>query len=216
MNNFALRRAILDELEFQPHIDAGAIGVAIEENGVVRLTGHVKTYAEKIAAERAVKSVKGVKAVAQEIEVRVPGDLDLSDESIASRCVDVVRWNTATAADRIQIEVQQGWVTLEGEVDWQYQRQAAEDAVQKLAGVVGINNLLVVTPKITADDVKSRIEAALARNAELDTNKIRVVVDGKAVKLEGHVRHWRERSACEQAAWGVPGVSRVENCILIA
>jgi len=215
MTDLELRRAILDELEFQPHIDAAAIGVAIE-NGVVSLTGHVKTYAEKDAAERAVKRVKGVKAVAEEIQVRVPGELEVGDEIIASRCLDVIRWNTDTVADRLQVEVQQGWVTLEGEVDWQYQKEAVRDAVRKLTGVVGVNNMLIVRPKVSVEDIKMRIETALARNSELDSNKIRVTVDDKTVKLEGHVRHWRERRACEHIAWAVPGVSHVENHILIA
>lgn len=215
MNDLELRRAILDELEFRPHIDAAAIGVAIE-NGVVCLTGHVRTYAEKEAAERAVKSVKGVKAVVEQIQVRVPTELEVDDEVIASRCLDVIRWSTATVSDRIQIEVQRGWVTLDGEVEWQYQKEAAQDAVQKLAGVVGVNNMLVVTPKISADDVRSQIEAALMRSAEVDARKVRITVSGNSVKLDGHVHHWRERKACERAAWAVPGVSHVENAILIA
>jgi osmotically-inducible protein OsmY len=215
MSDLELRRAILDELEFQPHIDAAAIGVAIE-NGVVCLTGHVKTYAEKIAAERAVKTVKGVKAVADEITVHVPEKLDISDEAIATRCLDVIRWSSVIPDERIQLEVQHGWVTLEGEVDWQYQKEAAQSAVRKLAGVVGINNMLVVKPKAKADDIKERIEAALARNAVLDTRKLRVTVEGKTVKLEGHVHLWLERKAAEDAAWAVPGVNHVENHILIA
>jgi len=215
MSDLELRRAILDELEFQPYIDAAAIGVAIV-NGVVSLTGHVKTYAEKEAVERVVKRVKGVQAVAEEIQVRVPGELEVGDEVIASRCLEVMRWNTDTVADRMLIEVQQGWVTLEGEVDWQYQKEAAQDAVRKLSGVVGINNRLIVRPKVGVEDIKARIETALARNSELDANKIRVTVDDKTVRLEGHVRHWRERKACEHTAWAVPGVSHVDNHILIA
>lgn len=215
MNDLELRRDILDELEFQPHIDAAAIGVAVE-NGVVCLTGHVRTYAEKIAAERAVKRVKGVRAVAEEIEVRIPGDADVVDDVIASRCLDVIRWNAAIAEDRVQVKVQQGWVTLEGEVDWQYQKEGAESAVCKLAGVVGINNRLVVRPKASPEDIKDRIENAMARNAELDTRHLRVTVEGTTVKLEGRVHLWRERKAAEHAAWAVPGVTNVENYILIA
>jgi osmotically-inducible protein OsmY len=215
MNDLELRRSILDELEFQPHIDAAAIGVTVN-NAMVCLTGHVRTYAEKIAAERAVKSVKGVKAVAEEIQVRVPSDLDIDDEAIASRCMDVIRWSSTLPEERIQIKVQQGWVTLEGEVDWQYQKEAAQSAVRKLAGVVGINNMLVVRPKLDADDIKARIEAALARNAQLDPTKIRISVEGRTVILDGHVRLWLERKAVQDAAWAVPGVSHVENHLLIA
>jgi len=215
MTDLELRRAILDELEFQPHIDARSIGVAIKD-GVVCLTGHVSTYAEKFAAERAVKNVKGVKALAEEIEVRVPGEQDVSDEVIAARCVDVLHWNSAVPDERIQIEVQQGWVTLEGEVDWQYQREAAESTVRKLTGVVGINNFLVVRPKATAADIKAKVEAAFSRNAQLNARQIRVSVEGTSVKLEGHVHFWVERKAAENAAWAVPGVSRVDNHLLIA
>lgn len=215
MDDLSLRRAILDELEFQPHIDAAAIGVAID-NGVVCLTGHVKTYAEKIAAERAVKSVKGVKAVAEEIKVRFANQMNVGDESIASRCIDVIRWDSSIPEDRIQIKVQEGWVTLEGEVDWQYQKQAAQSAVRKLSGVTGINNMLVVKLQLMPNDIKAQIEAAVARNAELDASKIRVTVEGKTVKLEGHVDLWMQRKAIEHAAWAVPGVSHVENYILIA
>lgn len=215
MNDLLLRKAILEELEFQPHIDAAAIGVAIE-NGVVCLTGHVNTYAQKIAAERAVKRVKGVKAIAEEIKVRRASETDLGDESIASRCMDVLRWNSAIPQDCMQIKVQQGWVTLEGRVDWQYQKEAAESAIRKLAGVAGINNMLVVRPKANPDDIKERIEAAIARNAELDACKVRVTVEGKTVKLEGYVDLWMQRKAFENAAWAVPGVCHVENYILIA
>lgn len=215
MSDLELRRMILDELEFQPNIDAAAIGVAIE-NGVVSLTGHVRTYAQKFAAERAVKSVKGVKAVAEEIKVVSNQDLDISDEAIAARCLDVIRWNSAIPDERLQIKVQDGWVTLEGEVDWQYQKEAAQSAVRKLAGVVGINNMLILKPKETPENIKERIEAAFARNAALDSRKLRVTVEGKTVKLEGHVHQWLERKAAENAAWSIPGVTHVENYILIA
>jgi len=215
MSDLELRRMILDELEFLPNIDAAAIGVAIE-NGVVSLTGHVRTYAQKFAAERAVKSVKGVKAVAEEIKVVSNEDLDISDEAIAVRCLDVIRWNSAIPDERLQIKVQDGWVTLEGEVDWQYQKEAAQSAVRKLAGVVGINNMLILKPKEAPENIKERIEAAFARNAALDSRKLRVTVEGKAVKLEGHVHQWLERKAAENAAWSIPGVTHVENYILIA
>jgi osmotically-inducible protein OsmY len=215
MSDLELRRMILDELEFQPDIDAAAIGVAVE-NGVVSLTGHVRTYAQKFAAERAVKCVKGVKAVAEEIKVVSNEDLDVCDEAIAARCLDVIRWNSAIPDERLQIKVQEGWVTLEGEVDWQYQKEAAQSAVRKLAGVVGINNMLILKPKETPENIKERIEAALARNAALDTRKLRVTVDGKTVKLEGHVHQWLERKAAENAAWSIPGVTHVENYVLIS
>jgi osmotically-inducible protein OsmY len=215
MSDLELRRMILDELEFQPNIDAAAIGVAVE-NGVVSLTGHVKTYAQKFAAERAVKGVKGVKAVAEEIKVVSNDDIDISDEAIAARSLDVIRWNSAIPDEHLQVKVQDGWVTLEGEVDWQYQKEAAQSAVRKLAGVMGINNMLVLKPRGKPENIKERIEAAFDRNATLDSRKLRVTVDGQTVKLEGHVHQWLERKAAENIAWAIPGVTHVENYILIA
>jgi osmotically-inducible protein OsmY len=214
MNDLTLRRLILDELEFLPNIDAAAIGVTIEE-GVVALTGHVRTYAEKMAAERAVKRIKGVRAVAEEIEVRVSSELALDDSAIASRCLDVIRWNTGIPDEQIRIKVQQGWVTLEGNVEWQYQKEAAFKAIQKLAGVTGLTNLLMVAPEIVSEDIKTLIEQALARNSELNADRIRISVTGDLVRLEGYVHRWLERKAVEHAAWAVAGVKTVENHVLI-
>lgn len=214
MSDLTLRRSILDELEFLPHIDAAAIGVTIE-NGVVILSGHVGTYAEKIAAERAVKRVKGMHAVAEELKVRVDSTVGFDDDVIASRCLDLIRWNTVVPGEQIQIKVQQGWVTLEGEVGWQYQKEAAQNALQKLDGVVGLNNLLAIKPTVDIQDIKRLIEEALARSSELDPTKIRVSADGNQVKLEGSVHRWFERKAVEHAAWAVPGVKNVENHLLI-
>jgi osmotically-inducible protein OsmY len=215
MNDLALRRAILDELEFRPQIDAAAIGVAVRD-GVVSLTGHVKTFAEKLAAERAVQSLKGVRAIAEELEVKTARDDGVPDDELAARCVDVIRWSAATPVDRIRVKVQQGWVSLEGEVQWQYQKLDAERAVRKLEGVTGIYNMLVVQPRLTADDIKQAIEQALQRNAELDAAHIRVAVDGATVKLEGQVHLWLQRKAAEHAAWAAPGVTQVDNHLLIA
>ncbi len=214
MNDLTLRRTILDELEFLPHIDAAAIGVSIE-NGVVILNGHVGTYAEKIAAERAVKRVKGVRAVAEELKVRATTAVGFGDEVTASRCLDLLRWNTVVPDEQIQIKVQQAGVTLEGNVEWQHQKEAAQKAIQKLDGVVGLNNLLVIRPKADAQDIKRLIEEALARSSDLNASKIRVVVEGNEVKLEGTVERWLERKEVEQAAWAVPGVTNVENRLLI-
>ncbi|WP_439857090.1 BON domain-containing protein [Pseudomonas syringae] len=214
MSDLTLRRTILDELEFLPHIDAGAIGVTID-NGVVVLSGHVKTFAEKIAAERAVKSVRGVRAVAEELEVRVPSDLYIDDSVIASRCLDLIRWNAISPDLAVQVKVQQGWVTLEGDVEWQYQKEAAQKAINTLAGVAGLDNRLIVKPKVAALDIKTLIEQALARSSELDASKIRVTAEGNQVKLEGYVHRWRERKAVEHAAWAVAGVKNVDNHLLI-
>lgn len=214
MSDLTLRRRILDELEFLPHIDAGAIGVTLE-NGVVVLTGHVKTYAEKIAVECAVQAIKGVLALAEELEVRVSGPDTVEDSVIASRCLDLVRWNTAVSDEPIHIKVQHGWVTIQGNVEWKYQKEAVQNVIEQMQGVVGIDNLLVIYPKESNQDVKKLIDAALTRSAGLDASKIRVTVHGNQVTLEGTVSQWSERKAVEQTAWAVAGVSHVENHLLI-
>ena len=214
MSDLTLRRRILDELEFLPHIDAGAIGVTLE-NGVVVLTGHVKTYAEKIAVECAVQAIKGVLALAEELEVRVSGPDTVEDSVIASRCLDLVRWNTGVSDEPIHIKVQHGWVTIQGNVEWKYQKEAVQTVIEQMQGVVGIDNLLLIQPKESTQDIKKLIDAALTRSAGLDVSKIRVTVHGNQVTLEGTVSQWSERKAVEQTAWAVAGVSHVENHLLI-
>lgn len=214
MNDLSLRQDVLDELEFEPSIDAANIGVTVE-NGVVTLTGHVNSYAEKSAADAAVRRVKGVRAIAQEIEVRYAERKKHADDEIAARALDIIEWDTALPEGVIDVEVQRGWVTLSGEVRWHFQRIAAENAVKKLGGVVGVTNLLTIRPAAAVSDIKSRIEGALRRYAEVEASRIRVnVVDGRVV-LEGGVHAWTERSAAEQAAWSIPGVTAVENHLSI-
>ncbi|MBB6303746.1 BON domain-containing protein [Rhizobium leucaenae] len=214
MNDLSLRQDVLDELEFEPSIDAANIGVAVK-NGVVTLTGHVSSYAEKTAAEAAVRRVKGVRVIAQGIEVRYAERKKHADDEIAARALDIIAWDTALPEGAIDAVVQRGWVTLSGEVRWHFQRMAAENAVKKLGGVVGVTNLLTIRPAAAASDIKSRIEGALRRYAEVEASRIRVnVVDGRVV-LEGGVHAWTERSAAEQAAWSIPGVTAVENHLSI-
>ncbi|WFU13251.1 BON domain-containing protein (plasmid) [Rhizobium sp. CB3090] len=214
MNDLSLRQDVLDELEFEPSIDASNIGVAVE-NGVVTLTGHVNSYAEKSAADAAVRRVRGVRAIAQEIEVRYAERKKHADDEIAARALDILEWDTALPEGVIDVEVQRGWVTLSGEVRWHFQRIAAENAVKKLGGVVGVTNLLTIRPAAAASDIKRRIEGALRRYAEVEASRIRVnVVDGRVV-LEGGVHAWTERSAAEQAAWSIAGVTAVENHLSI-
>jgi osmotically-inducible protein OsmY len=193
-----------------PSVDAAHIGVAVE-NGVVTLTGHVVSYAEKVTAERVVQGVKGVRAIAQEIEVRYPDAKKTADDQIAKRALDIIRWDTTIPGDKVKIKVQNGWITLSGEVEWNYQKTAAEDAVRKLSGLLGVSNLLTVRSRPSALDVKLSIENAFKRNAEIETSDIRVEVLGAKVTLNGKVRSWRERSVAEQAAWAIPGVSAVED-----
>lgn len=205
-----LRQDILDELMFEPAVDAAHIGVAVEK-GVVTLTGHVATYSEKLAAEEAVKRVKGVLAVAADIEVRYPGRKQHADDEIARRAIDVVSWNAALPEGVIKIKVAKGWVTLSGEVDWHFQSEEAEAAVRKLGGVVGVTNAIRLKRQAASGDVKARIEQALTRNAHVEARGIKVAVSDHTVVLEGDVHSWSERSLVERAAWSVPGISVVDN-----
>ena len=216
MSDSSLRQDIIDELDFEPSIDAADIGVAVED-GVATLTGHVPTYAQKITVEDVVRRVKGVKGIAQHIEVRPFGTHRTADDEIAKRAVNTIKWNTSVPAGAVQVKIQDGWVTLTGKVDWQYQKAAAADAVRDLSGVVGVLNQIQINPRASASDVKKRIEDALKRNAEIEAQAIRVnVLDGGKVTLEGRVQAWAERRAAERAAWSAPGVSAVDDRIIIA
>jgi len=179
-----LRRDVLDELEWEPSIDAAQIGVTTRE-GVVTLAGTAKSYSEKLKAERVTKRVLGVKAIANDIEVRLPGTHERTDSDIARVAVDALKWRASVPEGRIKVAVGKGWVTLEGEVDWQYQKDVALEAVHHLVGVKGVTNLITVKPRVSATEVKSRIEAAFRRSAELDAQKIRVETKDGKVTLHG-------------------------------
>ncbi len=215
MNDNILRQIIIDELEFEPSIDAANIGVAVD-NGVVTLTGHVSTFAQKAAAENAALSVKGVKGLAQEIEVRPFGANVTADDEIARRALHTIGWNTVIPDGAVQVRVQNGWVTLTGKVEWQYQKVAAVDIIRHLQGVLGVDSNIEVKPRTSVSDVKKRIEDALKRNAEVKAKAIDVNVSGGKVTLDGMVHTWAERSAAVRAAWAAPGVHMVEDRIRIA
>ena len=208
MDDKTLRQFIIDELDFEPSVNAANIGVAAEK-GVITLTGHANSYAEKHAVEQAVRRIKGVRGIAEEIKVRYPGDKKTDDDQIAERAVNIIAWNATLPDDEVKVQVTGGWVTLEGTVEWNYQRVAAESSVRKLTGVVGVTNHIVVKPHLQPSDIKGKILAALKRDAELEADSIHVDVDGSKVKLEGKVKAWRERVVAERAAWAAPGVTSV-------
>lgn len=210
MGDKLIRQNVIDELDFDPSIDAAHIGVAVE-NGIVTLTGHVGSFTERVAAEKAAQKVRGVRGVVEEIQVRFGGETPPRDEDIAQRAVQMLDWSVTVPKGAVQVKVQNGWVTLSGRVDWQYQREEAYRAIRRLAGVAGIMNTIEVAPKASAPDVRSKIMAALKRNAELEAGAIKVTVKDAKVVLEGKVNAWYERELAENAAWSAPGVRAVED-----
>lgn len=214
MSDSSIRQRIIDELEFEPSIDAANIGVAVND-GIVTLSGNVKTYIERLTAEDAARRVKGVKGIALEIEVTPTGQHRVTDEEIVKRSLNVLKWNTTIPEGSVQVEVRKGWVTLKGNAVWQYQKDAAENAIRRLAGVVGINNWVEIKPQTSTIDIKKRIEDAFKRDAELEAKAITVSVVGSTVKLEGRVHAWSERKAAERAAWSAEGVKIVDDRITV-
>jgi osmotically-inducible protein OsmY len=210
-----LQQRVIDALEFEPSVNAAHIGVSVRD-GVVTLGGHVESYHEKWAAERVACQVKGVQAVAQEIEVRLPSEKKVADDEIAARAARILNWDVAVPHHRISVKVEHGIVTLTGQVEWHYQRAEAEYDVRKLGGVRGVVNEIIVMPNVRADDVRAKIRAALERNAEVEVNRIDIDVSGSKVTLKGKVNAWTEREAAERAAWAVPGVREVEDQIELA
>ena len=210
-----LQHDVLEELKWDPKIDHSHIGVAAEK-GVVTLTGFVPTYAEKVAAETAARRVFGVRAVAQDVEVRFPSDPKTSDSEIARRILDIFSWDVTVPDQRITVSVAQGSVTLRGQVDWHYQRAAAFKAASRISGVKGVTNLIDVRSKASPTDVRERIQAAFKRSSAIDANAIDIEVDGGTVRLTGRVRGWNERRVAEDAAWAAPGVTKVEDGIVLA
>lgn len=217
MRSRNLRQDIIDELDFDPCIDATHIGVAVDD-GIVTLTGHVSNYAEKLCAEQAVKRVKGVRAIAEEIEVRHPGDKKIDDEEIARRAADSLRWCSVVPRYGIQVGVTNGWVELSGEVELHHERKAAESAIHDLAGVRGITNNIVVSARAVtaADNIKRTIKDALWRSLMIEPEHVHVtVLENGKVFLDGKVRNLAERDAVERASWSVPGVTSVKDRISI-
>ena len=210
-----LQRDVMDELAFEPSVDAADIGVSVAD-GVVTLNGFTKSYAEKLAAEKAARRVAGVKAIAEEIKVRFASDPKTADSEIAKRILDIFSWDVTIPDDKIKVKVEHGWVTLTGTVDWFFQSDAARHAAAKINGVFGVSNLIAIRKLPVANDVKDRIVSAIKRSADIDASSITVTADGGTVWLGGRVKGWHERDAAERAAWAAPGVIKVEDAIVIA
>lgn len=201
---------VLDELAWQPNIDETEIGVVVKD-GIVTLTGTVDSYSKKLAAEKAVKSVKGVKAVAEDIEVKYVSSFKKNDTDIAKAAITALEWNSSVPHEKVFVKVDDGWVNLTGEVQWAYQKDAARSAVEKLLGVRGVNNLISIKQAVEPYQIKEKIKKALQRSAEIEAQNINVIVDGHNVKLRGKVHSLIEKDEARKAAYYAPGVYQVDN-----
>ncbi|HEX2939914.1 MAG TPA: BON domain-containing protein [Rhodopila sp.] len=217
-DDITLQAMVMDELAFEPSVDAAHIGVSAK-NGVITLTGFVNSYTARAAAEQAASRVRGVQAIAQEIEVRLPNDQKHADDEIAERALRILAWDIEVPEKRIQVTVSHGVVTLSGEVDHYFQRAAAESDVRRLGGVLGVINRIRLSPEAVSISrsgiVRQKIEDALRRSADVEASRIDVQVEGGTVSLEGAVRSWSERSLVRSAAWSAPGVTEVRDHLRI-
>jgi osmotically-inducible protein OsmY len=205
-----LKRDVVAELNWDPAVKSTAVGVAVKD-GVVTLTGHLDTFAEKHAASRAVQRVAGVKAIALELDVKLAPAHKRSDTEIATSIEEALRWNTLVPVDSLRVTVDHGWVTLKGDVEWDYQRRSVEKVIRPLMGVVGISNEMTLRAKVKAADLSRQIAEALTRQAIREAKHIQVDVEGTTVKLTGTVHSWQERAAAQGVAWSAPGVRAVIN-----
>jgi osmotically-inducible protein OsmY len=210
-----IKSDVENELRWAPDVDATDVAVAVSK-GVVTLTGFVRSYSEKWEAEAAAKRVAGVIGLANDIEVRLPGSDERPDPEIARDAISAIKAQLPVSWENTKVIVKNGWVTLEGEVEWNYQRERAETAVRYLRGVKGVSNLVRLKPRVSPTEVKRKIEEAFRRSAEIDANRITIETSNSTVTLKGTVRSWAERQAAERAAWGAPGVTKVENRIVVS
>jgi osmotically-inducible protein OsmY len=214
MNDSDIQQNVVDELHWEPSLEDDDIAVGVKE-GVVTLAGYTKSYLDKWKAERVASRVKGVKAIVNNIEVKLPSASERPDPDIARAAVDALNWNVSVPKDRIKVKVEKGWVTLEGDVDWYYQREAAERAVRYLTGVKGVSNVVTVKARPTPSDVKKKIREALDRGAQFDADRITVEIEGDTVILRGTVRSYAEYRDAERAARNAPGITNVKNRLVV-
>jgi len=210
-----IKRDVEDELKWDPDINATDIGVAVH-NGVVTLTGFVRSYAQKIEAESAAKRIAGVAGVANDIEVRLPTIDQRPDPEIARDAVAALKSELPYSSEKLKVVVKNGWLTLEGTAEWDYVRQRAQSAVRRIRGVTGVSNSIVLKPTVAPYEIRRKIEDAFRRSAELDASRLTVEANGSEVVLRGTVRSWAERQEAERAAWAAPGVTNVDNRITIS
>jgi osmotically-inducible protein OsmY len=210
-----IERDVKDELQWDPDLDATNIAVSVKD-GVVTLAGYVKSYTDKYEAEAAAKRVASVRAVANDLEVRLPSVDERPDPDIARDAVAAIKSQLPISSEHIKVVIKNGWVSLEGQVEWQYQRQTVEKAVRRIKGVKGVSNLIQLRPRAQPEDIKRKIQEAFKRNAEVDANRIMVETNGSEVILKGTVRSWVEREEAERVAWSAPGVTKVEDRIAVS
>jgi osmotically-inducible protein OsmY len=210
-----IRRDVEDELRWDPDIDATDIAVNVH-NGVVTLAGFVRSFMQKYQAEADAKRVAGVIAVANDLDVRLPGVDERPDPDVARDAIDRIKAELPYTWDRIRVIAKSGWLTLEGEAEWNYQRERAEEAVRRVRGVKGVTNSIQVKPRVAPMEIRRKIEEALRRAAEIDASRVTVETTGSEVILRGTVRSWAERQEAERAAWAAPGVAKVDNRIIVS
>lgn len=209
-----LQRDVAEELRWDPSINEKEIAIAAKD-GVVTLRGTVSSYSEKFAVELAAERVSGVRAVAEELKVQLPGEHVRDDTDIAHAVAAALKWDVQVPNDAITATVERGWVTLRGDVDWQYQKEAAQTAVRRLIGVQGVSNFIRLTPVVSTFDVQTKIESALKRSAEVEADRITVETSDGKITLKGNVRSWSERRDAERAAWQAPGVREVDDRLVV-